>query len=159
MEFPKKLHFPIRQVTVLLIRNPSSNASSFEKQGFYVKLFLFSETMMLYSHVAIQKSAQMISVCGAAFCNRLNCQLWQAFNKRKLIFSISKIYVCFKKLHFHIIYQEWDAVFHQQMKHWEESWSTAEYFWQTLRCFIWWWNSVSKCLIVLLKKNDFRRRN
>ena len=77
---------------------------------------------MLYSHVAIQKSAQMISVCGAAFCNRLNCQLLQAFNKLKSIFSISKIYVCFKKLHFHIIYQEWDAVFHQQMKQWEKSW-------------------------------------
>ena len=34
----------------------------------------------------------------------------------------------------------------------------AEYFWRTLRCFIWWWNTV-ECLIyyLLLKQNDFRR--
>jgi len=30
--------------------------------------------------------------CRAVFCNCLNCQLRQAFNKCKLIFSVSKIY-------------------------------------------------------------------
>ena len=34
----------------------------------------------------------------------------------------------------------------------------AEYFWRSSRCFIWWWNTV-ECLILLLKQNDFRRRN
>ena len=43
-----------------------------------------------------------------------------------------------------VIYQTWDAVFHHQMKHREESWKyVAEYFWRTSRCFIWWWNTVS----------------
>ena len=44
----------------------------------------------------------------------------------------------------------------------EESWKydarAAEYFWRSSRCFIWWWNTV-ECLILLLKQNDFRRRN
>ena len=40
---------------------------------------------MLYSHVASQ-----ILTC-AVFCNCLNCQPRQAFNKCKLIFSVSKI--------------------------------------------------------------------
>ena len=31
-----------------------------------------------------------------------------------------------------VIYQAWDAVFHHQMKHWEESWkkNAAEYFYE-----------------------------
>ena len=65
--------------------------SSFEKQGFHLKL-LFSERRMSHSHVAIQKFAPMISACNAVFCNCLNCQLWQAFNKHKSIFLVSKIY-------------------------------------------------------------------
>ena len=56
-----------------------------KKQGFYMKLFLFSKRTMLYSHVASQ-----ILTC-AVFCNCLNCQPRQAFNKCKLIFSVSKI--------------------------------------------------------------------
>ena len=65
--------------------------STFEKQGFHLKL-LFSERRMSHSHVAIQKFAPMISACNAVFCNCLNCQLWQAFNKHKSIFLVSKIY-------------------------------------------------------------------
>ena len=46
-----------------------------------------------------------------------------------------------------VIYQARDAVFHHQMKHWEESWKydarAAEYFWRTSRCFICWWHTVS----------------
>ena len=46
-----------------------------------------------------------------------------------------------------VIYQAREAVFHHQMKHWEESWKydarAAEYFWRTSRCFIWWWHTVS----------------
>ena len=56
-----------------------------EKQGFYMKLFLFSKRTMLYSHVASQIFAR------AVFCNCLNCQPRKAFNKCKLIFSVSKI--------------------------------------------------------------------
>ena len=33
----------------------------------------------------------------------------------------------------------------------------AEYFWRTSWCFIWWWNSV-KCLILLLKWDNFTRK-
>ena len=69
----------------------ASTISSFEKQGFHLKL-LFSERRMSHSHVAIQKFAPMISACGAVFCNCLNCQLRPAFNKHKSIFLISKIY-------------------------------------------------------------------
>ena len=48
-----------------------------------MKLFLFSERTMLYS---------ADQCCRAVFCNCLNCQLQQAFNKCKSIFSVSKIY-------------------------------------------------------------------
>ena len=34
----------------------------------------------------------------------------------------------------------------------------AECFGRISRCFIWWWNTV-ECLILLLKRNDFRWRN
>ena len=65
--------------------------SSFEEQRFHLKL-LFSERRMSHSHVAIQKFAPMISACSAVFCNCLNCQLRQAFNKHKSISLVSKIY-------------------------------------------------------------------
>ena len=76
---------------VLSFRLP---VSRFERQGFYVKLFLFSKKTMLHSHVAVHKCAPSISACGALFCNCLNCQLQQEFIKCKsiLIFSVSKIY-------------------------------------------------------------------
>ena len=54
---------------------------------------------MLFSHVAIQKFAQMISACGAVFFNYLNCQLRQAFNKRKSTFLDSKIYSAYTVYH------------------------------------------------------------
>ena len=57
--------------------------SRIEKQGFSVKLFLSSERTMLHS---------ADQCCRAVFCNCLNCQLQQAFNKCKSIFSVSKIY-------------------------------------------------------------------
>ena len=47
---------------------------------------------LLHIHAAIQKFAQMISDCSVAFFNCLNCLLRQAFNKRKSIFLVSKIY-------------------------------------------------------------------
>ena len=47
---------------------------------------------MLYSHVDVQKFTPPMSACGAVFCNCLNCQLQEAFNKFKSIFSVSEIY-------------------------------------------------------------------
>ena len=43
-----------------------------------------------------------------------------------------------------------------RLKDWEDDLKirragAAEYFWRTSRCFIWWWNIVSQCLILLLK--------
>ena len=60
-----------------------SQVPMIKKQGFSVKLLLFSERTMLYS---------ADQCCRAVFCNCLNCQLQQAFNKCKSIFSVSKIY-------------------------------------------------------------------
>ena len=60
-----------------------------------------------------------------------------------------------------VIYQAWDAVFHHQMKHWEESWKydAQRSIFDELQGV----SSVMKhcveCLILLLKQNDFRRRN
>ena len=65
--------------------------SGIEKQGYYVELFLFSERTMLYSHVAVQIFIPSISAWSAVFCNCLNCLLRRAFNRCKLIFSVSKI--------------------------------------------------------------------
>ena len=55
-------------------------------------------------------------------------------------------YICM----FQVIYQTWDAVFHHQMKHREESWkydaqrSIFDELWgDELHYFIWWWNTVS----------------
>ena len=67
---------------------------SFEKQGFYAKIFLFSERTMLYSHITVQKFELMISACNAVFCYIFE---WPAFgklsvNKHKSIFLVSKIY-------------------------------------------------------------------
>ena len=61
-----------------------------EKQGFHVKLFLFSQRTTLYSHVAVQILHRRSAL--AVRCNFLNCQLRQAFNKCKSIFSVLKIY-------------------------------------------------------------------
>ena len=57
------------------------------------------------------------------------------------------------------IYLAWDAVFHHQMR---QDWKTEKrventtrrrsgVFLTNQRCFIWWWNIVSQCLILLLK--------
>ena len=45
---------------------------------------------MLYSHVAVQILDHQSAL--AVWCNVLNCQLRQAFNKCKSIFSVLKIY-------------------------------------------------------------------
>ena len=63
-----------------------------EKQGFHVKLFLFSQRMMLYSHVAVQILHRRTVL--VVRCNFLNCQLWQAFNKCKSIFSVFEDLSC-----------------------------------------------------------------
>ena len=65
--------------------------SRIEKQGYNVKLFLFSKRTMLYSHIAVQLFIPSISACSAVFCNCLNCLLRRAFNRCKSIFSVSKI--------------------------------------------------------------------
>ena len=61
-----------------------------EKQSFHVKLFLFSQRTTLYSHVAVQILHRRSAL--AVWCNFLNFQLRQAFNKCKSIFSVLKIY-------------------------------------------------------------------
>ena len=61
-----------------------------EKQSFHMKLFLFSQRTTLYSHVAVQILHRRSAL--AVRCNFLNCQLRQAFNKCKSIFSVLKIY-------------------------------------------------------------------
>ena len=61
---------------------------------------------MLFSHLAIQKFAQMISACGAVFFNWLNCQLRQTFNKRKSTFSDSKIYSAYTVYHSWVLRME-----------------------------------------------------
>ena len=43
-----------------------------------------------YNHVAIQKFAPLICGCGTVYCNCLNCQLRQPFNKCKSVFSVLK---------------------------------------------------------------------
>ena len=62
-------------------------------------------------------------------------------------------------------YQAWDAVFHHQMKHWEKSDKNAE---NTTRSGVLLTNfevlhlvmkHCVKCLILLHKQNEFRRRN
>ena len=68
-----------------------SQVSGFE---FWEARFLLgiNFVFLLHIHAAIQKFAQMISDCSVAFFNCLNCLLRQAFNKRKSIFLVSKIY-------------------------------------------------------------------
>ena len=68
-----------------------SQVSGFE---FWEARFLLgiNFVFLLHIHAAIQKFAQMIRDCSVAFFNCLNCLLRQAFNKRKSIFLVSKIY-------------------------------------------------------------------
>ena len=68
-----------------------SQVSGFE---FWEARFLLgiNFVFLLHIHAAIQKFVQMISDCSVAFFNCLNCLLRQAFNKRKSIFLVSKIY-------------------------------------------------------------------
>lgn len=46
--------------------------SRIRKQGLHVKIFLFSERTMLYSHIAIQKFALLISACA---CSAVQCSV------------------------------------------------------------------------------------
>ena len=68
-----------------------SQVSGFE---FWEARFLLgiNFAFLLHIHTAIQKFAQMISDCSVVFFNCLNCLFPQAFNKRKSIFLVSKIY-------------------------------------------------------------------
>ena len=56
-----------------------------------MKLFLFSERTMLYSHIAIHTDICTIDQC-LQYSVCLNFQLRQAFSKCKSIFLVSKIY-------------------------------------------------------------------
>ena len=62
--------------------------SRIEKQGFYVKLFLFSERTMLYSHLAIFTLS--ISACAAVFCHSLNCSFGKLSISVNLFFQFRR---------------------------------------------------------------------
>ena len=81
---------------------------------------------------------------------------------KSLYFRPFVVSVLFARFHFKVIrksfYQAWDAVFHHQMKHREESWKTrraAKYFWRISRCFIWCWNTVSNAWYCFSNKMIF----
>ena len=80
------------------------------------------------------------------------CQVCSAKNTYKKIKMAHQT----KPKTFTVIYQAWDVVFHHQMKHREECCKyDAQRRWDVSSvdetCF--------ECLILLLKENDFRRRN
>ena len=60
-----------------------------------------------------------------------------------------------------VIYQAWDAAFHHLMKHREESWKYGRsgVFLTIFKMFNLVMKHCIECLILLLKQNDFSRRN
>ena len=74
---------------------------------------------------------------------------WRSTLEKKLLYILGQFHF-YKNITtcLEVIYQAWDAVFHHQMKH-REDWK-----YDAQRSIF-----TNKCLIVLLKQNDFRRRN
>ena len=70
---------------------------------------------------------------------------WDYFS-RQFIFPRRYSSVVAKNRIVEVIYQAWEAVFHHQMheilRRELKIRGAAEYFRQTSKCFIWWWNTV-----------------